>query len=772
MSRPGEGTGRAETLGRRTARLSLLYVLALSAVALLSIAGQMLVQFSLARQGNDSAVVNIAGRQRMLSQKLAKTAISLEHAKSPEERRALRQEIEQIVRLWQSSHAGLQHGDASLNLPGRNSLTVEALFSQIDDPFSAMVMAADALTRLEPRTGHESGEVSRLVGSIRAHEPVFLSGMDEIVAQYEREARLRVARLKSIERLLLGLTLAVLVCEGFFIFRPAVRQIGDAAAELLASRRELEVAKDAAESASKQKTQFLANMSHELRNPLHAVLGNLDLLGRTELNVRQQRYLSTADGAARSLLRLLSDLLDLSRIESGKLEVVSHPLNVRELVDGCVAMHLPLAEAKGLDLHCQVETFGRVYLGDALRIQQVLTNLIGNAIKFTERGAITVVVQSRPNGPAGDSATDSDRETIHFEVHDTGLGIPKDLQARVFEAFVQVDGSLGREHGGAGLGLAISARLVELMGGTIGLESIPSSGSKFWFDLPLTRAEVPDESPSPKAGDPPVGRADGEERNVLVVEDDEVNRRFVTETLSLLGHQSFAVADGSAALGAIESLPPFDAILLDLHLPQIDGYETARLIRELSDKAKAQTPIIAISAATIDSEALKSSMHRFAAILTKPVGVNEIASALHAVRRSSSGSGGGKGNGGGDSSVLPGATARWGAVLDRLQGRQDLFCELAEIFLAGLHDRLRDLETGITQGDLKGAHRAAHTLAGQSSVFGAADAQVTLARIQSRIAAGDCPACKAEWSSLKEQLGALELELAAAIKSIQQTAGA
>jgi len=744
-----------QELTRRTSRLTWLYITALSSVAVLTILGQILVQWSLSRQIGDSAVVNVAGRQRMLSQKLAKAAIGLQHAQSPLERQQRREEIQATLALWQSAHVGLQQGDPSLSLPGPNSAEVNTLFAELDPTFRAIQSAADQLLAGDAKNGGPSDAVGRdAVATILANEDRFLIGMDAIVAQYEREARGRVNRLQAIERVLLVLTLSVLVCEGALVFRPAVAQVRLAASEVLKSRQQLEVAKEAAESANQQKTQFLANISHELRNPLHAVLGNLELLGRTPLDSRQQSFVATADDSARSLEQLLNDLLDMARIESGHISISSDSFNLRDLAERCLAMHDSQAAAKGIQLRGELGDSNVWLIGDPLRLRQILVNLLSNALKFTEQGHVLLRMVRKQSSGLTESVP-----ITRFEVTDTGIGVPPEQQSRIFDAFVQVDASSRREFGGAGLGLAITSRLVALMGGTCGVVSEFGRGSTFWVELPLRVAQAPAKPLVSQVAAHQVGRADQchSPLNVLVVDDDEVNRRLVEESLAILGHTCYSAADGATAIAMAEKLE-LDAVLLDLHLPIIDGYEVARHIRNHNPAAKQRPAIIAVSAASDLSQA-QSEAGLFDLVLRKPAGVQQIDDALQAMSLEKGNSNHHPVNGFTAVSTNPETSGRlddrWLPVLQRLQGRQELFCSLARLFLEGLPEQRAELEEARNDGRMQEVIRTAHTMRGQAILFAAGDLAAALLELERHAASsnhGDCERYFAEAMRMAQQL--------------------
>jgi hypothetical protein len=328
-------------------RLTILYIVALSTVALLTIGAQVLVQWQLESSQTDSRVINIAGRQRMLSQRLAKSSLQLE-ADSEESDPAVKQEMAAALAEWQSNHNGLQHGDHSNGLKGQLSPQLTKLFAEVRPHYEAICLAAQKQIIAKP-----GEDVSASVRNIREHESAFLEGMDDIVSQCVLEAEGRVARLRNSELALLALTLLVLVAEGLFIFKPAVRQIKQVVARLEATGARLMVAKEEAEAANEAKTRFLANVSHELRTPMTAVLGMTELARESTDPERRDHYLTIVEQAGQSLLRLLNDLIDTAKIEAAELELRETPFQPVAVNRRVAELLRSLAAAKGLDLQCK-----------------------------------------------------------------------------------------------------------------------------------------------------------------------------------------------------------------------------------------------------------------------------------------------------------------------------------------------------------------------------------------------------------------------------------
>ena len=346
-------------------------------------------------------------------------------------------------------------------------------------------------------------------------------------------------------------------------------------------------ARDDAVEASNMKSAFLRNVSHEIRTPMNGVMGMNELLLGTELDSEQRAYAEQVEQSGEHMLAIINDILDISKIETGHLELDVAEFDLHELIErACVPAGIE-ARAKGVQLELQIDPLApRRVRGDGSRVRQVLINLVGNAVKFTAQGSVAVRVRRRPG--AGDDA-------VLLEIVDSGIGVDPGRLEQMFEPFVQADVSTTREYGGNGLGLAIAKELVELMGGTIGADSEPGRGSMFWFELALPEVTV---NVVPNGRERVVHlserRGDPDAALVLVVEDSPVNRLVAMHVLERCGYRAHVVNDGREALQALSS-QRYDAVLMDCQMPDIDGYEATRELRRREDGGR-RTPVIAMTA--------------------------------------------------------------------------------------------------------------------------------------------------------------------------------
>ena len=382
-------------------------------------------------------------------------------------------------------------------------------------------------------------------------------------------------------------------------------------------------AKEEAEAANAAKSEFLANMSHEIRTPMNGVLGMAEILLGTELTARQKRCAEIVHSSGKGLLSIINDILDFSKIESGHFELESMDFNLHTLVEDNVELFSERAHSKGLELSYRISpSVPEIVKGDPTRLRQILTNMVGNAIKFTPKGQIVVDVVNATTSDAT-LATPSGSQMIRFTVKDTGIGIKPDNMPKLFKVFSQADSSTTRKFGGTGLGLAISKQLVELMGGDIGVDSQIDKGSSFWFNIPLlpSSASVP---ALPKVFSELAGL------KVLIVEDNETNGDILYTHASSWGMTADVVRDGNQALALLQSSTanqqPYDMALIDMKMANMNGIELGQKIK--SDQALSAIPIIMLTSTLYKDEAAEAKKVGFAAYVTKPIRKTDLYLAL------------------------------------------------------------------------------------------------------------------------------------------------
>ncbi|NVZ08941.1 PAS domain-containing protein [Allochromatium humboldtianum] len=532
--------------------------------------------------------------------------------------------------------------------------------------------------------------------------------------------------------------------------------------------RQIEASTAEARAASAAKSEFLAHMSHEIRTPLNAVLGLTQVLEREPLPADQHELVEHIHEAGQSLLVLLNDILDFSKIEAGQLRLESHPFDLDTLLAKVDSLMLSTAQSRGLTLDIETpDTPIGSLLGDALRLDQVLLNLIGNAIKFTEHGGIRVRIRTLES--------DARQVRLRFEVSDSGIGIEPATVTRLFQAFTQADGHISRRFGGTGLGLSISKRLVELMGGRIGVESQVGQGSTFWFELPFARAATDPVVPVFHAQRTESGpRLTG--RRFLVVDDSAMNREVVERALGKEGARVTLAVDGQQAVRILESCPAgFDAVLMDVRMPVMDGLTATGLIRD--DLGLTDLPIIALTAGVTTEEQAAARAAGVDDILPKPLDLEQLVDCLAArigaqppadaevepvtelpdAERAVDSE---------TSAEMPSAAfADTGAAFPDIPGIDQalairslgndpaFFQHLLTRFISEQHDAVERAQEALAQGARKAATQAMHRLRGEAGHLGAADLMQRAERLELAIEQGvDARVLAPELESLEQRL--------------------
>lgn len=455
---------------------------------------------------------------------------------------------------------------------------------------------------------------------------------------------------------------------------------------------EMERSKALAEESAKAKDDFVANMSHELRTPLGAILGFADLLQKTDLDPVQQEYLEAIHTSGKSLLSIINDILDLSKLDAGKFIIEHVPFSIPELMHSIQVMFSPKAAGKDLRLSCSADlSINYQVMGDPMRLTQILVNLIGNAIKFTNSGSVDVnCIVCKETGESLE---------LHFTVRDTGIGIDPQKMNSIFDRFTQADTHITRQYGGTGLGLAITKQLIELQGGHIQVKSDPGRGTEFNFMIPYKKAQEQQQIPHKAANGE--ARSYGSFRKILIVEDNLINQKL---TSTILHHNGFEVSIAKNGRKAIEMLKDYspDLILMDIQMPVLDGYRTTQLIR---DELHIGTPIIAMTAHALSGErekCLKAGMNDY---LAKPFREPDL---LDKIAYWSSLSEKGPGFKRIDLSFL----------LEQTRNNKTFIREMIRIFLKQYPKDREKLKNAIIKQDHKQIYKTAHALRNTVGLFG------------------------------------------------------
>ncbi|MEL6499441.1 MAG: ATP-binding protein [Planctomycetota bacterium] len=605
-------------------RLRAAYITGLVIIAGLASAKAVVSSVILDRTAYDAALMNIAGRQRMLSQKIAKAALRYEHAATEADAVDAHDELAEAFAHFSTSHEALRYGSETLDIPAATRGPVADAYADLQPVFVAIRDAVAALLLWEEThtvADQHAPEVLESIDRILGAETRYLAGMDGVVDLHEAQANAHVRELIAAKNVLLVATLIALIIEAALVFEPAVRTLSR-------QMRTIDDQRHRAEGLAKHKARFLANMSHEIRTPMTAILGFADLMLEPELTPAQRaEHIQTIRANGEHLLGLINDILDSSKIEAGKLEVERVACDPRQLVEDSMSLMRKRAHDKNIDLSTRVEEpIPAAVAADPLRFRQILVNLISNAIKFTDRGSVTVTTRMvRPNPAHGGG---DEQHWLQIAVADTGIGIPADAIEGIFNAFDQAERSTSRRFGGTGLGLSISKNLAEAMGGRISVESAQGRGSTFTLHMPAgvePRLFAAPPMPDSVRGQPVSAQSTTlEHLRILLAEDGADNQRLLRFHLEKAGAQVTIVDNGQLAIEAVEDpAVPADLVLMDVQMPVMNGLVATSTLRQRG----VTLPILALTANAMPEDRERCITAGCDDFLTKPIDAGKLVAA-------------------------------------------------------------------------------------------------------------------------------------------------
>lgn len=610
-------------MNKDTQNITIRYIIALALIAVMATCSFGMLKFTINQQTDNATLVDISGKQRMLSQRIALLSVSLSHTEPGTNKDTNdRKKLQTAINLMGEDNKKLSKGLVA----GQKGHVPENLYNHY---YNAPVYLNQQIKRFLShaqnilKTEHITAENTDLIYIEKQAFSKLLIDLDKAVKLYEYNHQEKTKELILYEQIVYGLTLLILIAEALFIFHPVTRKIERYIQQLKDEKRKTE-------QAAATKGEFLANMSHEIRTPMNGIIGMTSLLSDTKLTQTQRKYNNTIKQSSTSLLQVLNDILDFSKIESGKLQIENFSFDLQSVLEEVKSvMYVNMKDGVNCFIDWHPDT-PKYVIGDPGRIRQILYNLVGNAAKFTEQGYIKMRVMPVSGDQNKPTISNDNGTCIKIIVEDTGIGIPNEKCSTIFEEFSQVDETTTRKYGGTGLGLTISQKLVTMMNGEIGVDSKEGYGSNFWFLLPVeidhSYTQVTTHNTQPQQQE----RSSFEGQHILVVEDNEINQIIIEEMLQKYGCTVTLAENGLIGYNTIKQ-KYFDLVFMDCRMPEMDGYEATRKIRQWEKKNPHRTPqrIIALTANALKGDkdlCIEAGMNDYA---SKPITKEEISRILN-----------------------------------------------------------------------------------------------------------------------------------------------
>lgn len=582
------------------------YLFGLAIIAFIFISAYTVMNIMIVFGESNASIINVSGRQRMLSQRISMLSSELIITKPPILYGKAKGQLVDAIELMEKSHRGLLEGSKNMNLPDTISESIKLMYfakpMNADERVTKYLTSARRLANTPLETLKSDNPDYQFV--ISQATPL-LKSLNEIVAQYEKEANKDVLLLHRIETLILAIALITLIAEIFLIFRPTVVRV-------VRTQKELE-------KADKIKSEFLASISHEIRTPVNGIIGTTEVLLNADKPLKNQKdYLHNILISAENLMDLLNDVLDFSNMEVKSLTLIEYPFSIKRSIESTVRLLRGKASEKNLKIINKLDPkMPEYFIGDDIRIRQIMHNLIDNAIKFTSKGTIEIAVK--------EIKSSKNTSTIEVSVNDTGIGLSTEQQSIIFNKFMQADRTTTRKYGGTGLGLTICKELVEMMGGAIEIESQQGKGSTFKFTLTFQKS---DKAAASKVSDSEKINHN-KKLNILMAEDNRINAEFTREALNDLGCEVLIAHNGSIAIDLFKNSGNIDLVFMDIDMPVMDGYEATDRILKLEKKQQNKhTPIIALTANAMEGDREKCLNAGMDDYLSKPVKQKDLAKIL------------------------------------------------------------------------------------------------------------------------------------------------